>query len=177
MPPLGFLEPLRTLLSHHGDQLQDKMGVMRDTLAGIRANTEAQLAVNQRQRKSVRVPAKAGGKNGEGTLRNDSAYGWMVKWVAVSGEGEAQLFIGTNTADGFMLKLAAQGAERVDWYVPVNGVIFIVNGTEKDCSTNLEVEVLETTAAQGFTGDSGEAIEVKRREQQPPTMPFAPHNV
>lgn len=170
MAPMGFLEPLRQLLSHHGDMLQDKMGNMDRSLAAVRANTEAQMLRKARVRKTVRTA-----KEKTEQLRNDSAYGWLVEWVAST--DKVSIFVGVESEDGFMLHLEKLGAEKVSWYLPLNGVIFVKNEGAGAASTNFEVEVQETFASEGFTGPSGEAIEVERREQQPPTAPFAPVGV
>lgn len=168
MPPLGFLEPLKTLLSHHGDQLQDKLSGMRYSLAAIASNTEAQLARNQYARKSQPV---AQGKTQE--LRNDSAYGWLIKWVSAT--AKLRIFIGTSTDESFVIELAVHDSERVDWYVPVGGVVYVTNieaAEGLNGFANFEVEVLMSHAAEGHTGDSGESIEVERREPVPSGTPL-----
>lgn len=168
MPPLGFLEPLRELLGHHGERLQDHLSGIRSSMAAVASNTEAQLVRNQFARKSV---ATAATKTEQ--LRNDSAYGWLIKWAAST--AKVQVFIGTDTDESFMLELLGHGAEKVDWYVPVGGVVFVKN-TEaaegKAGNTNFEVEVLVSDAAEGYTGPTDERIEVERREPVPSGTPL-----
>lgn len=169
-PKLGFLEPLKTLLSHHGDRLQDKLSGMGTSLAAIRSNTEAQLVRNQFARKSLPVAKKTTGQ-----LRNDSAYGWVVKWVASSAV-TVRIYVGTDREESFLCELVPAtpgcGHERVEWYVPVGGVVFIKNETETDTYVNFETEVMVSEAAEGYTGDSGEMIEVERREPVPSGTPL-----
>lgn len=170
MPPLGFLEPLRQLLSHHGDQLQDKLSGMRTSLAAISSNTEAQLIRNQFARKSIPV-----GKKSTQPLRNDSAYGWLIKWVATS-TSTIRIYVGTERDESFLCELVpatpGAGHERVEWYLPVGGVVYVKNASEADTYANFEIEVLESEAAEGYTGDSGERIEVQRREPVPSGTPL-----
>lgn len=166
MPPLGFLEPLKHILEKHGDTLAGHLAGIRSSVAAVASNTQAQLVRNQFARKSI--PIKAAKTE---TLRNDSAYGWIIKWVASS--VKVRVFIGTETDDSFFLELPTHGAERVDWYVPVGGVVFVKNIEEAtDGFTNFEVEVLVSEAAEGHTGPNDEAIEVERREPVPSGSPL-----
>ncbi len=171
-PPLGFLEPLSKLLSHHGDNLQDKLSHIVGSLSTIASNTEAQLLRNIRARKTVSVPGAEGEEPGEAVIRNDSAYGWRVVWA--SGEnGNVSVGIGVQAPEGFLINMAERPqGYLVDWYVPVNGVLFISNSSEEPSSLNLEVEVLVSEAVQASTGDSGEQIDITRREPIPSGSPL-----
>lgn len=169
MPPLGFLEPMKQLLGHHGERLQEHLSGIRTSMAAIASNTEAQLTRNQYARKSLPV-----GEESTQQLRNDSAYGWVIKWVA-SSDADVSIYIGTETDESFVCGLEPPGpnaSERVDWYVPVGGVVFVKNATEADTYVNFEVEVMVSEAAEGYTGPSDERIEVARREPVPSGTPL-----
>jgi putative component of toxin-antitoxin plasmid stabilization module len=158
-----MFEPLKALLEKHGDKLNHTLTELRDAVIG---NTEAQLERTQSARKSA--PVK---KEGVAEIRNDSGYGWRVKWVAATQKTE--FFIGTNSDDSFMLTLAKREGKEVGWYIPAGGIIFAVNvGGEGDGYANLEIDVLMTTPVRGFTGSSDEHIEVQRPEPVPSGSPL-----
>jgi hypothetical protein len=158
-------EPLQALLNKHGDTFASHLSGIRESAIAIASNTEAQLTRNQSTRKSVPVA-----KGEAAQLRNDGAYGWKIKWVAST--VKVRVFIGTETDDSFMLALEADGSERVDWYLPLNGIIFITTESEEGGFVNCEVEVLMTEAAEAHTGPSDERIEVERRVSEPDPQPL-----
>jgi hypothetical protein len=173
-----MFEPLQGILNKHGDSFTRHLADISTRLGAVVANTRAQLEINQRQRKSVFLPGATGEeeseKVGKATLRNDSAYGWLVKWVA-NYDGRATIYIGSESGDGFMLDLDGRLSEEVNWYVPVNGVIFLENPSDVESYVNFEIEVLETEPVEAHTGPSNEHIERARREPTPSGTPLDTH--
>ena len=160
-----MFEPLKELLNKHGENLGEMLASIRMGIVAIASNTEAQLARNQFARKSVELA-----KKGTGQLRNDTAYGWILKWAAST--TKVRIFIGNQAGESFLLELVAHGSERVEWYVPVGGVVFVENQDEEIGYTNFECEIMVSEAAEGFTGDSEERIEMERREPVPSGTPL-----
>lgn len=164
-----MFEPLKEILNRHGDTFSNHLASIRAGIVAIAGNTEAALTRNQFARKSVQLP-----KESTGQLRNDTAYGWLIKWVATS-TSKVNIYIGTEGDESFFATLdpATPGAghERVEWYVPVGGVIFVKTEGE-ETYVNFEVEVLVSEAAKGHTGPSDEHISVMRREPVPSGTPL-----
>lgn len=164
-----MFEPLKDILNLHGENLRELLSHIRGHLAAIVSNTEAQLTRNQFARKSVETLKKASGV-ASGQLRNDSAYGWIIKWVAST--TKVRVYIGNQTGESFLLELVAHGGEAVEWYVPVGGVIFVENLDEEIGYTNFQCEVMVSESAEGYTGTSEERIEQERREPVPSGTPL-----
>lgn len=159
-----MFEPLKDILNHHGENFGNLLASIRAGIVSIASNTEAQLVRNQFARKSVELA-----KKGTGQIRNDSAYGWLIKWAAST--TKVRIFIGNEAGESFLLELPAHGAEPTHWYVPVGGVIFVQNQDEEIGYTNLQCEVMVSDAVEGHSGDSEERIEVERREPVPSGSP------
>jgi hypothetical protein len=157
-----MFEPLKHLLGEHSDRLASELGRLRDT---VRQNTEAQIERTQSARKSVPV-----GKETTAELRNDSGYGWRLKWIAAT--AETDLFIGVNSDEAFMLRLKAREGKEMDWYLPPGGIVFVKNLSGEAGFANFEIDVLETTPVEGFTGTSEEHIDVPRHEPVPSGSPL-----
>lgn len=160
---------LQENLSIWGDKFELRMQQIEQSLARVAGNTEAQLARNQWVSKSIEVPA---GKRAE--LRNDSAYGWLIRGVAATAGSE--IFIGTNNDENFVGALTARSREEVLWYVPVGSIVHVTNTEEgeeaKDGFVNLQIEVLETEAMKAYTGRNSEHIDVPRIEPVPSGTPL-----
>jgi hypothetical protein len=160
------------LLNKHGEAFTGHLASIRSSVGAVADNTAAALARNQFARKSVEVAPEEVGQ-----LRNDSAYGWQLKWVATSATG-VRIYVGTENEESFMAALdpttgPTDGHERIEWYLPTGGVVFIKNEDNEDVTyVNFEVVVLVTDAIEGHTGHSGEAIETRRREPIPSGSPL-----
>lgn len=161
-----MFEPFKDILDRHGHNFAQHLAAIKAGIGVIASNTQAQLVRNQFSRKSTPVAAKETAQ-----LRNDSAYGWLIKWAAST--VNVQIFIGNSQDESFLLELEENDSERVEWYVPVGGVVFITNLAEAtDGFTNFEVEVLVAEAAQGHTGGNDEHVEIERREPVPSGTPL-----
>ena len=156
-----FGEPILELLRIHGDRFHDRLCEIRDSLTGIAQNTEAQIARNQWVNKSVEAAEKSTEQ-----LRNNEAYGWLVRDIAAT--VECEVFLNTETGDGFVCKLKAGERENVHWYVPPGSVIFVKNLAAATGFANMQVEALVTNTRSAHTGKSEEHVDTPQRE---PTMP------
>lgn len=152
-----------------GDKLETRMCAVEDKLIAIVGNTEAQLAREQWVHKSVEVAA---GKSAE--LRNDSAYGWLIRGVSATAASE--VFIGTSNDENFMVALAARTREEVMLYVPPGSILHVTNTEEgeeaADGFVNFQMEVMETVTADSYTGTSQERSERTRVEPVPSGTPL-----
>lgn len=157
-----MFEPLKELFGHHAEKLNDTLQQLR---AAVISNTEAQLEETQSARKSVPL-----GKKAQGEIRNDTGYGWRVKWVAATVATE--FFVGVNSDEAFMLGLKAREGKEVSWYVPAGGILFCNNTGEETGFAHIEVDVLVTTPREGFTGPSGEGTDTTRVESVPSGTPL-----
>lgn len=157
-----MFEPLKHLLGEHSDRLSSELGQLRDT---VRENTEAQRERNQSARKSISVE-----KKGVGEIRNDSGFGWRVKWLAST--VEVDIMVGVNADEAFQLRLKARDSKEVDWYLPPGGILFVNGLSEENGFTNIEIDVLEISAMEGFTGNSAEHVDMLRREPVPSGTPL-----
>lgn len=157
-----MFEPLKELFGHHAEKLNDTLQQLR---AAVISNTEAQLERTQSARKSIPL-----GKKEVGEIRNDSGYGWRVKWVSAT--TAAEFFLGVNNDESFMLGLKAREGKEVEWYIPAGGILFAVNTSEAEGFANIEVDVLVTTPVEGFTGPSGESTDTTRVEPVPSGTPL-----
>lgn len=155
-----FAEPLMDMLRIHGEKFNDRLVEIRDNLASIVQNTEAQVAVNRWVNRSVPV-----GKKAVEQLRNNEAYGWLIRDVAAT--VEAEVFINTQTGDGFVCKLKAGERDNVHWYVPRGSVVFVKNLEEKEGFVNFHLESLVASAKKASTGSSEEHVDTPRD----PTLP------
>lgn len=113
-----FGEPLLDQLRTHGDKIQERMREIRDGILTVAQNTEAGLARNQ----WVRRPLPFGKKESV-TLRNESAYGWLIRDVAVTQESE--VFIDTESDMGFVVALKAGERDNVHWYIPPGSSLIV----------------------------------------------------
>lgn len=157
-----MFEPLEKLLRPHAQKLNDTLERLR---SAVISNTEAQLERTQSARKSIPLSKKQ-----HGEIRNDSGYGWRVKWVSATVATE--FFIGVNSDEAFLLALKAREGKEVEWYIPAGGILFTNNTGEEEGFANIEVDVLVTTPQQGFTGPSGEATDTTRVEPIPSATPL-----
>lgn len=149
-----MFEPLKDMFGHHAEKLNDTLQQLR---AAVISNTEAQLERTQSARKSVPLAKKQ-----HAEIRNDSGYGWRVKWVSATVATE--FFIGVNSDEAFLLSLKAREGKDVEWYIPAGGILFANNTGEEEGFANVEVDVLITTPGEGFTGASGEQTDTTRVE-------------
>lgn len=157
-----MFEPLKDLLGHHSEKLNHTLQELR---SAVISNTEAQLERTQSSRKSVPLS-----KKGTGEIRNDSGYGWRVKWVSATVASE--FFLGVHNDESFMLGLKAREGKEVEWYIPAGGILFVVGTGEEEGFGNIEVDVLVTTPVEGFTGASGEGTDTTRVESVPSGTPL-----
>lgn len=166
---MSIFEGLMQNLHIWGDKLETRMCAIEDKLTSIVGNTEAQLAREQWVHKSIGVTA---GKDAE--LRNESAYGWLVRGVSATVASE--VFIGTSNDENFMAALAARTREEVMLYVPPGSIIHVTNTEEgegaKDGFVNFQMEVLERKTADAYTGTSQERMDRSRVEPVPSGSPL-----
>ena len=164
-----MFEGLLQNLNIWGDKLETRMCGIEDRLIAIAGNTEAQLAREQWVHKSIEVAA---GKSAE--LRNDSAYGWLIRGVSATAASE--VFIGTNNDENFMAALTARSREEVMLYVPPGSIIHVTNteegGEAVDGFVNFQMEVLETVTVDSYTGTSQERSDRTRTEPVPSGTPL-----
>ena len=164
-----MFEPLQAILNKHGDTIAGNLAGINRGVESVANNTQAQLVRNTRIRQSVPVKSKKVGQ-----LRNNSAYGWIICWAATD-VVEMYYYIAVESAEGFMLRLKETG-EKVDWYLPPNGVIFVENTSAVDDGfANFEIELLTTDAGEAYTGPNDEHIERSRREPVPSGTPLDTH--
>jgi hypothetical protein len=110
--------------------------------------------------KSIEFAEKA-----EAHLRNNEAYGWLVRDIAVT--VECEVFLNAPNGASFLAKLKAGERDNVHWYVPV-GSILVINGVGAAAGfANVNIESLVASAKQGKTGRSEEHVSLPTRE--PPT--------
>lgn len=158
-----MFEPLERLLRPHAEKLNNTLQQLR---SAVISNTEAQLERTQSARKSIAL-----GKKQQGEIRNDSAYGWRVKWVSVTVPTE--FFISVNTDENFLLSLKSREGKDVEWYIPPGGILFTNNTTEEEGYANIEIDMLVTTAVGiGHTGASGEGTDTTRVASIPSGTPL-----
>lgn len=160
-----MFEPLMDMLRIHGDKFHDRLCEIRDSLAGIAQNTEAQVARNQWANKSIETAKEATEQ-----LRNNSAYGWLIRDVAVTTESE--IFLNVASGEGFVCKLKGGERENVRWYVPPGSVVFVKNLSAGAGFTNIQVEILVTSAAPANTGSSGEYLDIPKDPTTPSGHPL-----
>lgn len=191
-----LLEPLTEIFKSKADQLNDRLCEIRDNLTLVVGNTEAQLAQTQRNNKKIfadpttwetpelfnpKIPVALG------TLRNETGYGWIVKFVANPYNwASVRLFYSEYSFTGYIGIFPAQPT-RLDFYVPPGGILiaeFLQWGkfTEEEedegkepnrrsAVVNLHIEELIKQPAQGRTGRSEEHVTLPQRE---PVIP-SPH--
>lgn len=157
-----WFEPLRDLLHHHGENLQDKLNRMLAHLATISQNTEAQLARNQWASRSIEAA-----KETTGELRNDSAYGWLVRSAFVSQAGN--VYLASVSADSQLAAFEANNRDDVRWYIPPGGILFYENTSENTGHLNLQIEVLVTSSKDATTGRSLEHVDMPQRIESAPS--------
>jgi hypothetical protein len=158
-----LLEPMVEIFKSKAEQLNDRLCEIRDNLTSVVSNTEAQLARNTWVFKPIEFAEKA-----EAQLRNNEAYGWLIRDIAVT--VECEVFLNAPNGAGFLAKLKA--GENVHWYVPV-GSILIVKGVGAAAGfANVNIESLVTSASQGRTGRSEEHISIPRLEPTPSGNPL-----
>lgn len=147
-----LFEPLADLLRTHGEKLQEKLGVIRTHLAVIAENTEAQITRNQWVFKSVESE-----KEGINQLRNNEAYGWLVRDVAAT--VEVEVLLNSNSGEGFLCLLKKGERENVHWYVPPGSILIVKNLGKAAGFVNLNIENMVTSAKSASTGKSEEHID------------------
>src|SRR6478752_397301 len=155
-----FGEPFLDMLRIHGDKFHDRLCEIRDSLGSIAQNTEAQVARNQWVRKSVEVA-----KESTEQLRNNEAYGWLIRDVAVT--SECEIFVNSPMGQGFACKLKAGERDNVRWYVPPGSIVFVKNLAAAVGFANLNIESLVTGTRDAATGKSEEHIDLPRLEPVP----------
>jgi len=157
-----FGEPIMDQLRIHGDRFHDRLCEIRDHLSNIVQNTESQITPNQWVKKSVET-----GKKATNQLRNNEAYGWLIRDVAAT--SECEVFLNAANGEGFLCKLKAGERENVHWYVPPGSILFVKNLAEETGFVNLNLESLVTSTAKASTGESDEHVDMRRE----PTVPSA----
>lgn len=157
-----LLEPLTEIFKSKADQLNDRLCEIRDNLTRVVSNTEAQLARNSWVFRSVEFAEKT-----EAQLRNNEAYGWLVRDISVT--TECEVFLNVPNGSGFLGKLKAGERDNVHWYVPVGSILVIKGLGAAAGFANINIESLVTSADQGRTGRSEEHVSLPTREPPIPS--------
>jgi hypothetical protein len=163
-----LLEPLTEIFKSKAEQLNDRLCEIRDNLANVAQNTEAEIARTQRKTYSIIAKAQTGEAPHFPNLRNNTGNDWIIRYVSSIAKGE--LFKGVQGDAGFLwAALEELESDTANWFIPAGGIlIWVPNRVLEDNCVNLEVEELVRTPRQGKTGKSEEHVSLPQRE---PTLP------
>lgn len=160
-----FGEPLMDMLRIHGDRFHDRLCEIRDSLASIVQNTQSEVTRNQWVKKSVEA-----GKKASQQLRNNEAYGWLIRDVAAT--TACEIFLNRESGEGFLCKLAAGERENVHWYVPPGSILFVKNLAEETGFVNMNLESLYVDTMKATTGSGDEHVDMVREPSVPSGHPI-----
>lgn len=159
MAGLDFLGPLGAKLEAQGDRIHQGFCKVNENLGAIANSILATRLLNERVHKAA---SSAKGEDVE--IKNQSGWGWLVLWVANSGESEPKVYLNSENPERLLGIIGKSESGEANWYIPSGSAIFI---TDLTGSLNFQIEQVITSAVPANTGKGSEAFDVARPQGGP----------